>query len=197
MGFMSAILHTENCARFHEQVFDSSKRIPEEEKEEIALPMGRTLFDVAATMCALPHYPLMAPVPPARPGRRSTPPDYRTSQPDDPAAISASLGVPDRWAARPAATSKRTSSAPEVAGTRIIRDIIQEFANPADPRSRTALDASRVAECNSTKIATTTAGTPRAAPQVPQDASRAAGLVESAKTGTQDDEVLCGPTLPT
>ena len=197
MGMMNAILHKENSVKLHRQVLDSSKKITEGKPEEIALPMGRILFDVAFSMCALFHYQLPDPVPPTNPAQLYPPLDSRGSNPNDHTRTSASVQNFDKWAAEPAAASKRTSATPEAIDPQLARNIIQEFETPAEPPIHIALKTSHAAERTSTKIATPMAAAPYAAAQVPPHTAPSTTSVEGTKTRMQNEEMLRGPDLPT
>ena len=196
-GMMNAILRKANSANLHSQVLDPSKKVADGKTEEIALRMGRTLYDAALTMCALLYYWLLGPAPPTKPTHLDAPPGSREGKPDDPARSSASLQKFDKWAAVPAAASKRTSATPEAMDPRLITGIIQEFATPAEPPIHIALEVSQAAEETSTKIGTTMAGVAHTAPQVPHDTARAADPAERARKGARNEDILRGPGLPT
>ena len=197
MGMMNAILHKENSVKLHRQVLDSSKKMAEGKPEEIALPMGRILFDVAFSMCALFHYQLPDPVPPTNPAELYPPLDSRKSNPNDPTRSSASVQHFDKWTAEPAAASKRTSATPEAIDPQLARNIIQEFATPEKPPIHIAFKTSHAAERTSTESATPMAGAPYAAAQVPPHTAPSTTSVEGTTTRMQNEEMLRGPDLPT
>ena len=197
MGMMNAILHKENSVKLHRQVLEASKRMAEGKPEEIALPMGRILFDVAFSMCALFHYQLPDPVPPPNPAQLYPPLGSRDSNPNEPARSSASVQDFDKWAAEPAAASKRTSVTPETMDPRVARDIIQEFATPAEPPIHIAVETGHAAERTSTEIATPMAGAPHTAAKVLPHTAPTTTSVEGTRTRTQREEMLRGPDLPT
>ena len=197
MGMMNAILHKENSVKLHRQVLEASKRMAEGKPEEIALPMGRILFDVAFSMCALFHYQLPDPVPPPNPAQLYPPLGSRDSNPNEPARSSASVQDFDKWAAEPAAASKRTSVTPETMDPRVARNIIQEFATPAEPPIHIAVETGHAAERTSTEIATPMAGAPHTAAKVLPHTAPTTTSVEGTRTRTQREEMLRGPDLPT
>ena len=93
---MNAILRKENSAKLHRRVLEPSKKIAEGKTDQAAIPPGRTLFDVAVTMCTLFHYPLMEGVPPANPARSVAPPVSKTRHPENLGATSTPLGEPNK-----------------------------------------------------------------------------------------------------
>ena len=159
--------------------------------------MGRTLFDVAFSMCALFHYQLPDPVPPTNPAELYPPLDSRKSNPNDPTRSSASVQHFDKWTAEPAAASKRTSATPEAIDPQLARNIIQEFATPEKPPIHIAFKTSHAAERTSTESATPMAGAPYAAAQVPPHTAPSTTSVEGTTTRMQNEEMLRGPDLPT
>ena len=197
MGMMNAIVHKDNSLKLHKQVLDSSKKLADGKPEEIALPMGRTLFDVACSMCALFHYQLPDPVPPTKPAPLYTPLDSRDGKVDNPARSSTLIRNFHEWPPLPSAASNRTSATPEAMDPRVARDVIQEFATPAEPPAPNASEPNRSAEQTSTTIATPIAGAPHTAPQVPGHNTGTAAPVEETKTTTQNEEMIFGPDLPT